>query len=237
MDRPEPVSSNQEAETASPEVLGAAVRRRPGRPKGSPKPEGSGRQPGTPNRVGKEARELAAKYTPKAFKRLGELAQHPDPKVAVLAIQQILDRRFGKPLAATEISGPDGTPLIPAREMSDLELASSVAFALALGAQAAGEKMPRARKPTVIEPKPADPFAAQRAAQTAEIATAAREGATPFTDYAGAVAAQADEDRAARAEGRMPRPVPVYFEPRGSWQEHGLEPPHHNVVRFKPDRR
>lgn len=239
MIRSDDIPSNAESENASLEVLGAAVRRRPGRPKGLPKPAGSGRQPGTPNKVGQEARDLAAKYTPKAFKRLGELAQHPDPKVAVLAIQQILDRRFGKPIAPSEISGPDGTPLIPPPDVSDIDLARLTVFLLAKGIQEEGGDLPRARKPTVIEQKPADPFAEQRAEQAARIEAARIDETvsdTPYTSYEGAVAAQRAEDRLALAEQRPSRPVPVYAEPGGSLAEHGLSPRHRspNVVRFKP---
>lgn len=255
------------------DVLGAAVRRRPGRPKGMPKPPGSGRQPGTRNRVGKEARELAGKYTEKAFKRLGELAQHPDPKVAVLAIQQILDRRFGKPVSPQEIAGPGGTPLIPVPEMSDLEVARRISFMLS---RAAREKLgPSAPLPKTVDginrvvagedwspdepaevearelyeakyrlgchpaalPKPVDPFADQRAEQAERIAaaTAQPEGDTKLSDYATAAAAQRAERDAARAEGRLERPVPVWVDenrlPRAG---EDFSPATANVTRFRP---
>ena len=117
------------------EHLSVPQRCGPGRPKGLPKPPGSGRQKGTPNKVGKEARELADKYTAKAFATLGRLLDSKDERVAAMAAQQLLDRRFGKPSVATEITGKDGAPLIEAEpEMSNLELAKLILFQLNLAA-------------------------------------------------------------------------------------------------------
>ena len=200
---------------SSPEVLGAAVRRRPGRPKGLPKPAGSGRQPGTPNRVGKEARELADKFTPNAFKRLGQLANHPDPKVAILAIQQILDRRYGKPMAPSEIGGPGGTPLIPAPEMSDTELACLLAFKLTAALA------PQDRR-TLREPYDAPPalVAPPERAETQEVehapGYAERQAMTPEE-----IAAEREEQL---AQARIERQC----------QRAGAN---RNVVRFNPNRR
>lgn len=202
----------------SPETM--AVRRRPGRPRGLPKPEGSGRQPGTPNRVGKEARELAAKYTPMAFKRLGELAKHPDPKVAVLAIQQILDRRFGKPISPSEISGPDGAPLVPASPMTNFELANLVCFALANGVASEGVEMPRTAPARTIDTPPSDPFAAQRAEQAAEIAATQDIAVVPAEP-----AAMSDRERDLRELHAAP------------WRGGNDKPDFPKVVRFNPRHR
>lgn len=139
---------------------------RRGRPKGSPKPLGSGRQKGTPNKVGKEAREIAAKYTPKAFQTLAKLLDSDDGKVAALAAQQILDRAFGKPVSPSEIAGPGGTPLIPSPEIDDFALASLITFITTKS----GQIERPALKPIVGAVKQADPFADQRADQQRQIA-------------------------------------------------------------------
>ena len=191
-----------------------------------PKPEGSGRQPGTPNRVGKEARELAGKYTVKAFKRLAEMLDSKDDKAAAIACREILDRAFGKPVSPQEITGANGTPLVPVAELTNHQRAKKLLFLIAKARAEAGEPglyalnaledaagIARPAKARTIDVTPPDPFAAQRAEQAAEIAaaTAQPEGdAKPEqTDYERAVAAQKAEDAAARAEGRMPRPAPI----------------------------
>lgn len=120
------------------ELLEVLLPRRPGRPKGLPKPPGSGRQKGTPNKVGLAARELAAKHTPKAFATLAKLLDSSDPRVAAMAAQQILDRRFGKPISPTEITGRDGAPLLEPAPMSDIELARLVTFSLSKAVQTLG---------------------------------------------------------------------------------------------------
>lgn len=114
MPRVENNSANIEAESAP-------ARRRPGRPKGLPKPPGSGRKPGTPNRVTRDVREAAGKHGTKALKALVELLDAPDPKIRTIAAREILDRAYGRPLTPSEVTGKDGAPLIPATEMSNLE--------------------------------------------------------------------------------------------------------------------
>ena len=220
------------------EVLGAAVRRRPGRPKGLPKPEGSGRKPGTPNRVGKEARELAGRYTTKAFKRLAEMLDSKDDKAAAIACREILDRAFGKPVSPQEITGANGTPLVPVAELTNHQRAKKLLFLIAKARAEAGEPghyalnvledaagIARPAKARTIDVTPPDPFAAQRAEQAAEIAPASAqtEGDTKLSDYASAAAAQRAERDAARAEGRLERPVPTWTEPGGTDAEHGLD--------------
>jgi hypothetical protein len=121
-------------------ALDALIPRRPGPLKGLPKPPGSGRKRGTPNKVGKEARELAAKYTDKAFEALAKLLDSADERVVAIAAQQLLDRRFGKPSVSTEITGKDGAPVIePAAPVSDIEAARAIMFRLAKAEQHLGK--------------------------------------------------------------------------------------------------
>lgn len=76
-----------------------------------PVPKGirvGGRQKGTPNKLGKEVRELARKYGADSIAGLVEIAQDKDEPTAarVSAYKEILDRGYGK--AATVVTGEDG---------------------------------------------------------------------------------------------------------------------------------
>jgi hypothetical protein len=60
-----------------------------------------------------EIKALALAACPGAIKRIIELQQSDDPKVSLAAAKEVLDRGIGKPSQAVEVSGKDGTPLIP----------------------------------------------------------------------------------------------------------------------------
>jgi hypothetical protein len=47
-------------------------------------------------------REMARAYLPAALKKIGELIDNPDPRVALAASQEILNRIFGRPVQAVE---------------------------------------------------------------------------------------------------------------------------------------
>lgn len=117
------------------------VKRRPGRPKGLPRPPGAGRAKGTPNKVTRDIREAASRHGPKALAALVKLLGHPDPKIVSGAAQQVLDRAYGRPMSPTELTGRDGAPLVPTPEVSDQELAHLLLFQLN---KAARDKLPRA---------------------------------------------------------------------------------------------
>lgn len=68
-----------------------------GRPKGLPKPPGSGRRKGVPNRVTRDAREAASKFAPKALAALAKLLQNQDSKIALAAAIELLNRAHGRP--------------------------------------------------------------------------------------------------------------------------------------------
>ena len=84
-----------------------------GRPKGLPKT--GGRQKGTPNKLTAAKRatlaELAQAHTDTALSALVEVAQSGSDSARVAAAVAILDRGWGRPLQATELSGPDGGPV------------------------------------------------------------------------------------------------------------------------------
>ncbi len=56
------------------------------------------------------------------IERLHEIAFAPDtePQHAIAAIRELLNRGFGKPLEAIEISGPDGGPIQTVQQPYDL---------------------------------------------------------------------------------------------------------------------
>lgn len=125
---------------------------RPGKPKGSAKPAGSGRRKGTPNRHTRDVRAAAAKHSTKAIAALVKLLGHEDGKVVAAAAREILDRAHGRPMTPTELTGAAGAPLIP--EASAFDVARRMAFILN---KAAKEKA-TADKPL---PPASDRFAAQ----------------------------------------------------------------------------
>lgn len=85
---------------------------RPGKPRGTPKPPGSGRKKGTPNRSTREIREIAQKHGPKAIRALVKILTESENEATVLrAAEAVLDRAYGKPVTPTTISGPDGQPI------------------------------------------------------------------------------------------------------------------------------
>ena len=102
------------------------VPRKPGPPKGSPKPAGSGRQKGTRNRVTKEIAEIAQKHGKvivdglvKEFKTTDDL----DVKVKIASL--VLSYGYGQPTRRSEVSGPDGSPIQQQTEI--LESAQRIA--------------------------------------------------------------------------------------------------------------
>lgn len=76
--------------------------RRRGRPKGLPRPAGSGRKKGTPNRVTKEVREAAQKFGKQGISALVRLLNCGDPKIEFAAARELLDRAYGRPSEASE---------------------------------------------------------------------------------------------------------------------------------------
>ncbi len=117
--------------------IAGAVPRKPGRAKGSPKPEGSGRQKGTRNRVTKEIAEIAQKHGKvivdglvKEFKTTDDL----DVKVKIASL--VLSYGYGQPTRRYEVSGPGGQPIETTRTLirDDRELARRLVLALGMGA-------------------------------------------------------------------------------------------------------
>ena len=89
----------------------------------------SGNPSGRP-KLDPAVRELARAASVPAIERAIRLVEDSDPNVALKAIGVVLDRAWGKPVQATEVSGPDGEP-IEVANVSELEIARRIAFALA----------------------------------------------------------------------------------------------------------
>lgn len=64
---------------------------------GTPSPNPSGR-PAVDPKVKRETHEVLAAATPKAARRLVELMDSPDERIALTASQLVLDRVYGKPV-------------------------------------------------------------------------------------------------------------------------------------------
>jgi hypothetical protein len=74
--------------------------------KGGPSPNPGGR----PKEVA-EVKELARVHTAAAIETLVRLLNGPDPKASVAAARELLDRGYGRPSQALEVTGEDGKPL------------------------------------------------------------------------------------------------------------------------------
>lgn len=89
--------------------------------------KGKSGNPGGRPKVVTEVRDLAQQHCPAAIHRLVELMASEDERVARAAACDILDRGIGKPVQLTELSGPDGDPLMAP---SENEVARRVAHIL-----------------------------------------------------------------------------------------------------------
>jgi hypothetical protein len=58
-----------------------------------------------------EIKEALQAATPRAVAVLVEMLESDDDRVRIMAANSIMDRSLGKPVAALEVSGPDGAPL------------------------------------------------------------------------------------------------------------------------------
>jgi hypothetical protein len=67
----------------------------------------SGNPSGRPKQM-QEITDLARQRAPEAFARIVDLTSNDDPRVALAASQEVLNRAYGKPRQALQHSGPDG---------------------------------------------------------------------------------------------------------------------------------
>jgi hypothetical protein len=73
---------------------------------------GQSGNPGGRPKEDSEVKALARTAGPEAVQKLVELMRGDDRRTALAAAQALLDRGFGKPSQAVEMSGPDGEPLV-----------------------------------------------------------------------------------------------------------------------------
>lgn len=95
----------------------------------------SGNPSGRP-KIDPAIKEMARAASVQAIQRAIELLASNDENVALKAVNTVLDRAWGKPVQATEISGPDGEAIHVESGIGDLDLARRIAFALEKGARA-----------------------------------------------------------------------------------------------------
>jgi len=103
IDPPDPL-----ALTSSP-----SARPEPGDPAPLPGPAGPklvGRASPVPSDAA--GRELARPYAPLALARMAEMISDPDPKVALPACREIIDRAWGKTEAASRAPGEEDGPVV-----------------------------------------------------------------------------------------------------------------------------
>lgn len=71
--------------------------------------KGKSGNPGGRPRENNEIKELARAKSVDAFKRIVKMTKDTDPKIALPACKEVLDRAYGKPTQA--LTGEDGGPL------------------------------------------------------------------------------------------------------------------------------
>jgi hypothetical protein len=79
-------------------------------------PKGQSGNPGGRPKVLGEVQELARQHAPSAIAELARLALKAKNETArIAAIRELLDRGYGRPRQAVEVSAPVGDPLDPLR--------------------------------------------------------------------------------------------------------------------------
>jgi hypothetical protein len=74
---------------------------------------GAGRKPGSPNKINRKIKELAAQYDELALATLAEIARESESASArVSASVALLDRAHGKPSQTLAVGGDEDNPLV-----------------------------------------------------------------------------------------------------------------------------
>ncbi len=105
---------------------------KPGRGPGKPFEKGVSGNPGGRPRLPEELRDRIRGLSEKAVNVLEQSLDSPEPRVALMAAQILLDRGYGKPSQQTDLTlttapAPDEEPV------TTLQLAREIVFALHLG--------------------------------------------------------------------------------------------------------
>ena len=83
---------------------------------------GQSGNPGGRPKVAAEVRDLAREHGGMAIDRLVALMDSQNQSVALRAAEAVLDRGYGRPMQAMELTGKDGNPLKPQEEPRRLDL-------------------------------------------------------------------------------------------------------------------
>jgi len=75
--------------------------------------KGQSGNPGGRPKEDNELKALAKAKTPDAFKRLVELLKSDDESIQLGAVKTIFEYGWGKPKQEMEVTGKDGSPIIP----------------------------------------------------------------------------------------------------------------------------
>lgn len=70
-----------------------------------------GRKKGVPNKKTAEVKVLARIYTQDAIDTLAKILAGRNKTLALAAARELLDRGWGRPMQAVEMSGPEGGPI------------------------------------------------------------------------------------------------------------------------------
>jgi hypothetical protein len=72
-----------------------------------------GRQPGTPNKIQSDLKELIQRHGPELIDGLLKLVRDPGtpPAAKVAATKELMDRGYGKPAQSVAVTGQDGGPV------------------------------------------------------------------------------------------------------------------------------
>lgn len=89
--------------------------------------KGQSGNPGGRPKEAPEVKELARSHTARAIERLAYWLDSDNAKASVAAALALLDRAWGRPTQAVEMTGKDGGPIATA-EVSDIEVARWLAF-------------------------------------------------------------------------------------------------------------
>lgn len=113
----------------------------------------------------KELRDLCRTYTADAVKELGRLAAKAKGEMTrVIAIRELLDRSYGRPMQALEVAVDDSRPEAPSSELTPPEVIEALGAILTkaeneLGLTPAPELTSDQRAKRLIDqPKPLPPY-------------------------------------------------------------------------------
>jgi hypothetical protein len=89
-------------ENSGDERPSADAQRPDGMPVGRPFPKGVSGNPGGRPKVVVEVKRILEDAAPKAATKIGQLIDHEDPKIAIAAAKDVIDRLMGKPRSSED---------------------------------------------------------------------------------------------------------------------------------------